>query len=129
MLVELMVLLIEQKTVLSPMPICNLNITSSKIPEINKTAPITMEIFKYLVVLMSFFITWDKIKNKPKRPKNIMSFPFDDPIKKLYVIGLIIGFKMSVMKITPANNMNINPNKIVLLTFINNNLIVNTLNK
>ena len=129
MLVELMPLVIEQNIVLSPMPICSLKITSSKIPKINKTAPITIEIFKYLVVSMSFLINWDNIKNNPKRPKNIMSFPFDDPIKNKYVMGLIIGFKMSVRNIMPARTINKIPTSIVLLTFINNTLIINTLNK
>ena len=67
---------------------------------------------------------WDKIKNNPTRPKNIMSFPFDDPIKNRYVMGLMIGFKISLTKITPARSMNINPSSIVLLSFINNNLIL-----
>ena len=129
MLVELMPLVIEQNIVLSPMPICSLKITSSKIPKINKTAPKPIEIFKYLVVSMSFLISWDNIKNNPKRPKNIMSFPFDDPIKNKYVMGLIIGFKISVRNIMPARTMNKIPTSIVLLTFINNTLIINTLNK
>ena len=37
---------------------------------------------------------------------------------------LINGFNTSVRKITPASNMNINPTRIVLLSFINNNLIL-----
>ena len=115
--------------VLSFIPICSLNNTSSKIPEINKTAPVIIETIKYLVVSISFLIDWDKIKNNPTRPKNIMSFPFDDPIKNRYVMGLMIGFKISLTKITPARSMNMNPSNIVLLTFINNNLIINTLNK
>jgi hypothetical protein len=98
-------------------------------PKINKTPPSSIEIFKYLVVSISFLITWDNIKSKPKRPKNIMSFPLDDPIKKLYVTGLMIGLKMSVIKIIPANNMNINPISMVLLIFININLRSYTLNK
>ena len=49
-------------------------------PKLNKTVPKTIEIFRYFVVSMSFSITWDNIRNKPKRPKNIMSFPFEDPI-------------------------------------------------
>ena len=124
MLVELMPFVIEQNTVLSLIPICSLKITSKIIPKINKTALITIEIFKYLVVSISFLITWDKINNKPKIPKNIMSLPLEDPIKNKYVAGLIMGFKMSVMKITPASNMNMIPISIVLLTFINNNLII-----
>ncbi len=87
-------------------------------PEINKTAPITIEIFKYLVVFMSFLIVGDKINNNPKMPKNIMSFPLDDPIKNRYVTGLIIGLKISVIKINPARKININPTRTVLLTFI-----------
>ena len=67
--------------------------------------------------------------NNPKRPKNIMSFPFEDPIKNVYVIGLIIGLNMSVMNIIPANSMNINPIMIVLFSFINNNLSNNRLYK
>ena len=129
MLVELIVLVIEQNTVLSAMPICSLKITSSKMPKINKTNPKKMETFKYLVVLMSFLIVCDNIKNKPKRPKNIMSFPLDEPIKKRYVTGLIIGFKISVRKIMSARTMNNTPTNIVLLTFINNTLIINTLYK
>ena len=81
MLVELMPLVIEQKTVLIPMPICILKITSKRMPKLNKTVPKTIEIFRYFVVSMSFSITCDNIKSKPKRPKNIMSLPFDDPIK------------------------------------------------
>ena len=54
----------------------------------------------------------------------MMSFPFDDPIKNKYVIGLMIGFKISVRKITPAINMNIIPSNRVLLTFINNSIIL-----
>ena len=126
MLVELMPLVIEQKTVLSLMPICNLNMISKIMPEINKTAPITIEIFKYFVVSISFLVNWDNIKNNPKRPKNIMSFPLDDPIKNKYVAGRIIGFNISVRKITPASKINMAPTNIVLLSFINNNLIVNT---
>ena len=56
----------------------------------------------------------------------MMSFPFDDPIKNKYVTGRIIGFKKSVRKIIPASRINAAPTNIVLLTFINNNLIVNT---
>jgi len=67
--------------------------------------------------------------NTPKRPKNMMSFPFDDPIRNVYVIGLITGLKMSVMNINPANNMNINPIMKVLFSFINNNLSNNSLYK
>lgn len=67
--------------------------------------------------------------NNPKRPKNMMSFPLDDPIKNVYVIGLIIGLKMSVMNINPANNMNNNPIMKVLFSFINNNLSNNSLYK
>ena len=129
MLVELMPFVMEQNTVLSPMPICSLKITSSKIPKINKTTPNAMEIFRYLVISMSFLISCEDIKNKPKRPKNIMSFPFEDPIKNKYVTGLMIGLSASVRKITPARMMNMVPTNIVLLTFINNNLIINTLYK
>lgn len=57
-----------------------------------------------------------------------MSLPLDEPIRNKYVIGLIIGLKISVIKIKPANNINIAPINIVLLSFINNNLIINTLN-
>ena len=129
MLVELIPFVMEQNTVLSLMPICSLKMTSKAIPKINKTAPITIEIFRYLVVSISFLTACDNIKIKPKRPKNIMSLPLDDPIKNKYVMGRIMGFKKSVMNITPASNMNIIPISIVLLTFINNNLISNTLNK
>lgn len=129
MLVELMPLVIEQKTVLSPMPICILNNTSKNMPEINKTVPKTIETFKYLLMSTSFLINWDNIRNKPKRPKNIMSLPLDDPIKNRYVIGLMIGVNASVRKIKPANKINIIPISIVLLILINNTLIVNTLNK
>lgn len=129
MLVELIELDMEQNTVLSPMPICILNMISKTMPKMSKTEPISRDIFKYLVTSISFFISCDKIINNPKRPKNIMSLPLEDPIKNRYVIGLIIGLKMSVMNINPANNMNINPIMIVLLSFIINNLIINTLNK
>lgn len=129
MLVELMPLVIEQKTVLSPMPICILNNTSKNMPEINKTVPKTIETFKYLLMSTSFLINWDNIRNKPKRPKNIMSLPLEDPIKNRYVIGLMIGVNASVRKIKPANKINIIPISIVLLILINNTLIVNTLNK
>ena len=129
MLVELMVLDMAQNTVLSLMPICSLNMISKRIPKTNKTAPIIIEIFRYFVTSISLSITWDKIRNNHTKPKNIMSFPFEDPIKNKYVTGLIIGFKISVRKITPASNMNKNPNNIVLLIFINNSLISNTLNK
>lgn len=124
-----MPLVIEQNTVLSLIPICILKITSSKIPKINKTPPKIIEIFKYLLESMSFLINWDNIKNKPKRPNNIMSFPLDDPIKNKCVMGLITGLNALVRKITPANNMHNAPIKIVLLIFINNTLIINTLNK
>lgn len=97
--------------------------TSKRFPKISKTAPITIDIFKYLVTSISLGIVWDKINSNPKRPKNMMSFPFDDPIKNKWVIGLMMGFSKSVAKITPPSNMNINPTKIVLLSFINNNLI------
>ena len=129
MLVELIVLDIAQKIVLSLIPIWNLNMTSRMIPHISKTQPITIEIFRYLVGSNSLLTSWGNIINTPKRPKNIMSFPLDDPIKKRYVIGLIIGLNMSVMNIIPANNMNINPIMKVLLSFINNNLSINSLNK
>ena len=66
-------------------------------------------------------MNWGIIKNNPKRPKNMMSFPLEDPIKNKWVMGLIIGLKISVMKINPANIMNINPTMIVLLGFIINN--------
>ena len=124
MLVELIVLDIEQNTVLSPIPICSLNITSKRMPKINKTLPITIDILRYFVVSMSFLINWDKIRNNPNNPKNIISFPFEDPIKKRYVIGLIIGLSKSVMKMMPASIIKINPIMIVLFTFINNNLIL-----
>ena len=129
MLVELIVLDMAQNTVLSLMPICSLNMISKSMPKTNKTVPIIIEIFKYLVTSIFLLINWDKIRNNPKIPKNMMSFPFEDPIKNKYVIGLIIGFKIFVRKIIPARNMNKNPNNIVLLIFINNNLISNTLNK
>ena len=53
-----------------------------------------------------------------------MSFPLEDPIKNKWVIGRIIGLKISVTNIIPLNNMNINPIMIVLLSFIKNNLIL-----
>ena len=124
-----MPLVMEQNTVLSPIPICILKITSSIMPKTNKAVPNAIDIFRYLVESTSFLIICDNIKNKPKRPKNIMSFPFDDPIKNKYVTGLIIGVKISVTKINPANTIRINPAMIVLLSFINNNLSINTLNK
>ena len=129
MLVELIVLDMAQKIVLSLMPISNLNRTSRIIPHISKSQPITIEIFRYFVGSNSLLTSWGSIMNNPKRPKNIMSFPFDDPIKNRYVIGRIIGLNMLVMNIIPANNMNINPIMKVLLSFINNNLSINSLNK
>ena len=126
--VELIVFDMEQKTVLSFIPSCNLKTISRTIPKISSAEPITIETFRYFVGSKSFLITWDNIKNKPKRPKNMMSFPFEDPIRNMYVIGRIIGFKISVTNITPASNMNRNPIMIVLLIFIKNNLIVNALN-
>ena len=129
MLVELIVLDMAQKIVLSLIPICNLKITSRTIPKISKTLPITLEIFKYFVGSNSLLTSWGNIMNTPKRPKNMMSFPFDDPIRNVYVIGLITGLKMSVMNINPANNMNINPIMKVLFSFINNNLSNNSLYK
>ncbi len=81
MLVELIELVMEQKTVLSLMPIFNLKSISRMMPNVNVTAPMTIENFRYFVVSMSFSIIWDIIRNKPKRPKKIMSFPLDDPIK------------------------------------------------
>ena len=129
MLVELIVLDMAQNTVLSLMPICSLNMISKSMPKTNKTVPIIIETFRYLVTSIFLLITWDKIRNSPKIPKNMMSFPFEDPIKNKYVIGLIIGSKIFVRKIIPARNMTKNPNNIVLLIFINNNLISNTLNK
>jgi len=129
MLVELIVLDMAQKIVLSLIPICNLKITSRTIPKISKTLPITIEIFKYFVGSNSLLTSWGNIMNTPKRPKNMMSFPFDDPIRNVYVIGLITGLKMSVMNINPANNMNINPIMKVLFSFINNNLSNNSLYK
>lgn len=124
MLVVLIELVIEAKIVLSLMPIWSLNNTSKNIPKANVTEPITIEIFRYLVVSISFLISCDNIKNSPNNPKKIMSFPFEDPIKNRYVIGLMIGLNMSVINITPEKSMNIIPIKIVLLTFINNNLIL-----
>lgn len=129
MLVVLIELVIDAKIVLSLMPICNLKMTSRMIPKSNVAKPVAIEILRYFVVSISFSINWDKIKNNPKRPKKIMSFPLDDPIRNRYVIGLMIGLNMSVKNIIPANIMQINPIMIVLLSFINNSLIVNTLNK
>lgn len=128
MLVEVMDLPMLQKTVLSPIPSCSLKMTSKRIPEINKTPPNIIEIFKYFSSSLFLLNIWDNIKNSPKSPKNIISFPFDEPIKNKYVIGLIIGLNMSVTNIIPAKTMNKNPIIIVLLTFINNNLSFNTLN-
>ena len=67
MLVELIPFVMEQNTVLSLMPICSLKMTSKAIPKINKTAPITIEIFRYLVVSISFLTVCDNIKIKPKK--------------------------------------------------------------
>ena len=63
-----------------------------------------------------------KIKNSPKSPKNKISFPLEEPIRNTRVIGLIIGLKMSVIKSTPANNINMNPANIILFLFIKINL-------
>ena len=81
MLVELMPLVIDTKTVLSFIPISNLNNISRITPEINKTLPVMIEITRYLVESISFLIICDEIKNIPKKPKNIMSFPLEEPIK------------------------------------------------
>ena len=81
MLVELIVLDMEQNTVFSPIPICSLKMISKRIPKVNKTLPITIEIFKNFLWSISLLINWDATKNRPKRPKNIMSLPFEDPIK------------------------------------------------
>jgi hypothetical protein len=129
MLVELMVVDIEQNTVLSAMPICILKMISKRIPKANKATPRTIEIFRYFVESVFLSITWDNIKNRPVNPKKIMSFPLDDPIKNRWVTGRIIGFSMSVAKITPAITMHMTPSSMVLLTFINNNLSNNSLNK
>ena len=83
MLVVLIVLVMDAKMVLSFMPILSLNTISKTIPKINKTEPVIIDTFKYFVVSMSFLIVWDSIINNPRRPKNIMSFPLDDPIKKM----------------------------------------------
>ena len=72
---------------------------SKSMPKTNKIVPIIIEIFRYLVTSIFLLINWDKIRNSPKIPKNMMSFPFEDPIKNKYVIGLIIGFKIFVRKI------------------------------
>lgn len=124
MLVVLIVLVIEQKIVLSFIPIFHLNRISRRIPQINKTHPIIIDVFRYFSELKSLLMSWGIIKNNPRRLKNMMSFPLEDPIKNVCVMGLIIGLKRSVVKITPENNMNINPIMIVLLSFINNNLIL-----
>ncbi len=118
MLVELIPWVMDAKIEFRAIPICNLKITSIRIPKVNKITPVTMDNFRYFVESISFLITWDIIRNSPKRPKNIMSFTFDDHIKNWYVTGLMIGLNMSVTKIIPANMMNRNPTKIVLLTFI-----------
>ena len=118
MLVELIPCVMDAKMEFKDIPICSLKIISIRIPKVNKITPVTMDNFRYFVASISFLITWDIIKNSPKRPKNIMSFPFEDPIKNCYVTGLMIGLNMSVTKIIPANMMNMNPTKIVLLTFI-----------
>ena len=129
MLVVLIVFVMDAKIVFSLIPICSLNTTSKRIPKTNVAKPITIEIFRYLVVSISLSITWEAIKNTPKRPKNMMSFPLDDPIKNWYVIGLMIGLKMLLTNIAPPRSINSNPIMIVLLTFINNNLSINSLNK
>ena len=69
-LVELMVFVMEQNTVLSLMPICNLKITSSNIPKINNNEPVIIEIFKYLLVSISLSIACDNIKNNVKHNYN-----------------------------------------------------------
>ena len=62
------------------------------------------------------------IKKTPINPKNNMSFPLDDPIKNKCVIGWIIGFKILLMKSTPAIIINRIPTNIVLFIFIKNNI-------
>lgn len=49
----------------------------------SKIHPRTIDIFKYFVTSTFLGITCDKIKNNPKRQNNIMSFPFEDPIKMI----------------------------------------------
>lgn len=57
-----------------------------------------------------------------QKSKNKISFPLEEPIRNTRVIGLIIGLKMSVIKSTPANNINMNPTNIILFLFIKINL-------
>ena len=63
-----------------------------------------------------------EIKNSPISPKNMMSFPLEDPIKNRYVIGCIIGFSRSVTKSKPAIIINRIPTNIILFIFIMNNI-------
>lgn len=56
-----------------------------------------------------------------------MSFPLEEPIKNIWVIGLIKGLKISVIKSTPANSINIIPANIILFIFIKINLSFNDL--
>ena len=112
-LVDEMLFPIVMKIVLRPIPIWYLNKTSRRIPNINVMEPNASVIFKYFSEsILKPLNNWVEIKKNPINPKNIMSFPLDDPIKNKYVIGLIIGFKLSVRKITPASNIKIIPIKI-----------------
>ena len=61
MLVELMELVMLQKTVLSPIPSCSLKMISKIIPEINKTTPNIIEIFKYFSSSLSLLNNCDNI--------------------------------------------------------------------
>ena len=124
MLVDVTVFCAVMKMVLRPIPNWYLNRTSKRIPAINVIEPMIMEIFRNLSE--SIFKSLNncvEIKKRPINPKNSISFPLDDPIKNKYVIGCIIGFKISVMKSTPAIIINRIPTNIVLFIFIKNNYL------
>ena len=123
MLVDEMLLPIVMKMVLRPIPIWYLNSTSKRIPEINVIEPKIIDIFKNLSE--SIFNPLNicvEIKNSPISPKNMMSFPLEDPIKNRYVIWCIIGFSRSVTKSKPAIIINRIPTNIILFIFIMNNI-------
>ena len=83
MLVEEMLFPITINIVLRPIPIWYLKKTSNNIPKIKVIEPRTIVIFKYLSASMfNPLNNCVDIKKTPINPKNIMSFPLDDPIKK-----------------------------------------------
>ena len=100
MLVDETVFCVVMKMVLKPIPSWYLNRTSTRIPAISVMEPKIIEILRNLSE--STFKSLNncvEIKKRPINPKNIISFPLEDPIKNKYVTGRIIGFKISVIKV------------------------------